>query len=320
MTTQFSPYEVYEPGQLIDAKRMNNMQVKIKDDIVTQTQKAVSEIKTVKSAENAMLFAGKTIAELTEEILQRIFRELPKRTGYLQLFKQLKVDDEQVIQHNLKAFPLVDVYQLDYFRVVVSEDGNKPYEEFVNFYLYHSSEKKIRLEKANGQTESIAIEPTDGHAYKIPFRQMLELYKIDYSESSSLSDLETEFWKAFFAAPNDEFDDEQYGHSPWFDRCCREDKNVGSLHDKGDWDDIWFQMRPRKTVNFPVASPAREENPRTAEATPAPTQIQIAHFDFDTLGIKVLTNPVYPESLLKQIDSVGRDIRKELKVMLLLKV
>jgi hypothetical protein len=320
MTTQFSPYEIYEAGQLIDAKRMNNMQVKIKDDIVTQTQKAVSEIKTVKSAENAMLFAGKTIAELTEEILKRIFQELPKRTGYLQVFKQLKVGDEQVIQHNLKAFPLVDVYQLDYFRVVCSEDGNKPFEEFVNFYLYHSSEKKIRLEKANGSTESIPIEPTDGHAYKIPFRQMLELYKIDYSESSSLGDLETEFWKAFFAAPNDEFDDEQYGHSPWFDRCCREDKNVGSLHDKGDWDDIWFQMRPRKTVNFPVASPAREDTPTTVDATPAPTQIEIVHFDFDTLGIKVLMPPVYSDTLLKQIESVGRDISKELKVMLLLKV
>src|SRR5262252_1693576 len=67
--------------------------------------------------------------------------------------------------------------------------------------------------------------------------------------------------------PNDEFEEDQYCHSPWFEKCCGEQRTVGELKKRGDWDDIWFQMRPRKTINFPV--------PPTAETplTPAPTQV-----------------------------------------------
>lgn len=129
MANDLNVYEEYAPGQLIDAKRMNNMQTKIKEDITNQTKKAIEEIKSVKSAENTTLFGGKSIAQLTEDILKAVFQELPKKTGYLQVFKQLKVNEEEVIKHNLRTFPLVDIYQLDYFRVVISEDGNKPYIE-----------------------------------------------------------------------------------------------------------------------------------------------------------------------------------------------
>ncbi|HAA33604.1 MAG TPA: hypothetical protein DCE56_45110 [Cyanobacteria bacterium UBA8553] len=329
MATEFSTYEKYEPGQLIDANRMNKMQALIKQDIIGQTKKAIEEIKSVKNAENATLLGGKGFDEILKDILEKVFQELPKKTGYLRLFKQLKVGDEEVIKHNLKAFPLVDIYQLDYFRVVCSEDGNKPYDEWVNFYLYHSSEKKIRLEKADGKVESIPIEPTDGHAFKIPFKDMLDSYKVEYTEDSSLGDVETEFWKAFFSDPNDNFDDDQYCHSPWFDRCCREGRNMGSLGDA--WNDLWFQMRPRKTVNFLPAVAAGNGAPTPPPPTPAPTQVEVVHFDLDNIGIKVLDKPIYPLiinpedpkntiSLVEYLSNRGRDISQELKLMLLLKV
>ncbi len=132
------------------------------------------------------------------------------------------------MEHQLSAFPLTDVYQLGYFRVIASEDEHV-YETFTNFYLYHSSESKIRFRPEETPTVpavSVEIDPPEPPPYRIAFHRMLELYKVEYDDNMSLGDLETDFWKAFFSAPNDEFDDDQYCHSPWFDRCCREMRTV----------------------------------------------------------------------------------------------
>lgn len=307
MPTTVTPYIDRKPGDLITAQDWNSLQIQIKTDITDQTKKAIEQVKKVQMAEEALTLAGRTFDDIVSQVLDSVLKIIPGRTGYLQLFKQLNVGKEEEVNHKLKAFPLVDVYQLDYFQVVCSEDGNNPYLEWVTFYLYHSSEKRIRLEDAR----SIPIEPTDGtHPYKIAFKDMLDRYDVKYNDDSSLGDLETEFWQAFFRAPNDEFDDDQYCHSPWFDRCCRENKTVGDLKSRGDWDDLWFAMRPRKTVNY--SPPAAGTSPIV---TPAPTQIQVSHFNFDTLGIKLLSEPVYASGL-----SPTRDIKQEIKVMLLLKV
>jgi len=318
MALATTPYKEFFPGGPITAEDNIQVQKMIKEDIQAQInaakeemKKAMEEIDTVNKAHDAEKLGGKTVGELTDEILQKAMKLFPARTGYLKLFKRLKVGEEIVIKHELKACPLVDVYQLDYFQVVCAEDDNK-YKAWVNFYLYHSSEKRIRL-----GTESIEIEPTDAHPYKVAFKEMLERYKVSYTETTSLGDLEIEFWKAFFAAPNDQFDDDQYCHSPWFERCCREERTVKSLRQKGDWDDIWFQARPRKTINY-IYSAA--EGGTAVPPTPAPTQIQVVHFDFDTLGITLLRDPTYPSDLWAANGALRDDFRHELKVMVLLKV
>ncbi|NDJ19012.1 hypothetical protein [Myxacorys almedinensis] len=317
MTTNMTPYIDRKPGDLITAEDWNELQRKVKTDISEQTKQAIDQIKSVKMAEEAQTLQGKTFEEILANILDSVLKVLPGRTGYLQVFKQLNVGKEENVEHKLKAFPLVDVYQLDYFKVVCSEDGNKPYAEWVTFYLYHSSEKRIRLEDGT----SIPIEPIGGtHPYKVPFKDLLEQYHVKYTDNSSLGDLETEFWKAFFTPPNDDFDDDQHCHSPWFDRCCRESKTVGELKSRGDWDDLWLQMRPRKTINYPEPVVTPQPTPGTEPLpTPAPTQIQIAHFDYDTLGITLLSEPVHPTDVTNEL-SERRNIRQELKVMLLLKV
>jgi len=184
-----------------------------------------------------------------------------------------------VIKHDLEACPLVDVYQLGLFKVVCSEDDEKHLAE-VNLFLYHTSEHRIRFTPPVGTAESVEIEPTDGPKYRIAFKDLLALYKVEYTDTSSLGDLETEFWKAFFAAPNDPFDDDQYCHSPWFDRCCGEKRTVKDLNQKGDWNDIWLKMTPGKTNNYSGAPPPV-----------APANIQVVHFDLNTLGIKDLRSP-----------------------------
>jgi len=293
MANETTPYISHNPGDLVTAEDWNEVQRQIKEDIAKQIKGAIQHISTVPNADNAAKLENKTADELSREIVQRALQELPTRTGYRKLFKRLKVNEEKVIKHGLEACPLVDVYQLEAFEVVCSEDGEK-HKEPVNFYLYHSSEKKIRFTPSGTTTpDSVEIEPTDGTAYRIPFKDLLALYKVEYTETTSLGDLETEFWKALFTAPNDQFDDDQYCHSPWFDRCCGEQRTVEDLKRRGDWDDLWFKMTPRKTINYSGTAP-----------TLAPTNIQVVHFDFDTLGIKLLPG-------LKE---------KELKVMVLLKV
>jgi hypothetical protein len=335
--SNLEPYVTHHPTDPITAEGENEKQVMIKEDIRNQIQQGIAEIESVPHAEDADKLGGKTPDELSEEIVERALSQIPERTGYRQLFKKLTVGEETVIEHGLMTWPLVDLYQLDYFQVVASEDDYR-YVTWVNFYLYHSSEKRIRFKEEDAPStalRSIEIEPTDSHPYRIPFKDMLAHYSIPVEDDASLGDLETEFWKAFFAAPNDEFDDDQYTHSPWFDRCCREQTPVRTLKRKRDWDDLWFQMRPRRTINYPITTTLSDNapgRPPVGLPLPAPTQIQVSHFDLNTLGMTLLLPASYPAYLMppdggtppEDFDGLEEhrweQVRQELKVMVLLKV
>jgi hypothetical protein len=306
------PYIKRNPGDLVTAEDWNDLQKKIQDDIAKEVKDAVDGITTVSNAENSAKLENKTPEELAEQIVKRALAELSKVTGYRNYFKRLKLKEEKVLEHGLEACPLVDVYQLDYFAVVCSEDEQKE-KMFVNFYLYHTSEKKIRFTPpAAAPVETIEIEPLGSTPYRFAFSDMLARYKVKYTDTSTLDELETEFWKAFFSAPNDEFDDDQYCHSPWFDRCCGDRRTVADLKKAGNWDDIWFKMKPRKTDNYSIEVAV---NP-----TAAPTQIQVVHFDFNTLGLELLSDPVLPAES-EAFPKAFRDPiveKHELKVMVLL--
>ena len=239
------------------------------------------------------------------------------RSGDMQLFKKLQVGEESVVYHKLQNSPLVDLYQLDYFLVVASEDDYK-YLTWVNFFLYHSSEKRIRfVPEGQNAPVSVEIEPTDDEPYRVSFADMLARYKVEYTDNSSLDDIEHELWDAIFAAPNDRFDDQQYAHSPWFDRCCRDQRSVKTLKQKGDWDDMWIKFVPRKTENYVRVGGDDLDLP-----TPAPTMIQVSHFSFNKLGLTLLSEPVYAQAVINGLRLEGRDleaIQRELKLMVLLR-
>ena len=336
MDATYEPYITQHPGDAITAEDNNQMQIMIKEDIDARVQKAVDEKDRVANADNADKLEQKTLAEIAEEIIKKALAAIPKQTGYRQLLLKLEVGEEKVVEHALKACPLVDLYQLDYFKVGASEDGYQ-FETWVNFYIYHSTERRLRFKDQSDPAEpmkTVDIELTDSHPYKIPFVEMLERYGVEYTDDSSLGDLENEFWKAFFAAPNDKFDDDQQAHSPWFDRCCRENMSVKEVKRKRDWDDIWFQMRPRKSMYF-VRSQDLEGELISAESggpVQATTQVEVTHFNFNTLGMRILRQPVYPpDFILPENNDVPDDwegleperwdqVRNELKVMALLKV
>ncbi len=316
MATQPTPYVPRDPGDLITAGDWNEVQVDVKKDIADQVKTAVDQIKKVKveQAGDADTLGGKTPQQIEDEITNRIFEKLPARTGYRMLFKRLKTQEEKVIKHGLKAFPLVDVYQLDYFKVVCAKGETKEEETpaQVNFYLYHTSERRIRV--PGTPTVTVDIEPPDTQPYRIPFADMLALYKVSYTDTTTLDDLETDFWTAFFADPNDQFDPDQYCHSPWFEKCCGEQRSVKQLKDRGDWDDIWLKMEPTKTAIYLKPKP-----PEITGTPGALSLIQVAHHDFDTLGLTLLEDPTYP-TVPASDPPLPEVSKRELKIMVLLKV
>jgi hypothetical protein len=311
MADQVLPYIARKPGDLITSQDWNGVQELVRTDIETQIARAVAAIKTVDQAHDTERLGGKSADELAQQVFEYVLRQLPKRTGYLNLFKKLEVGKESVIEHKLGTFPLVDLYQLDYFDIVASEDGHV-FQALATFYLHHSSEAKIRFrpeETPAAPLHSVDIDPEGTHPFHIPFTQMLELYGVASPEDATLDDIEAEFWAAFNQAPNDSFDDDQYFHSPWFDRCCGERRTVKQL--ARDWNNIYFQMRPRKTANYTVPPGAAANRPLRA-----PTNVQVAQFDLASIGLTLLSKPDVPAPVEGGLQ-VADD---HLKLLVLLKV
>lgn len=303
MSTAPDPYVNTNPGDLITAQLFNGLQSTIRQDIAEQIKKAVEAIRNVAESGDSAKLGGKTPKELEDEIIQKALQILPSKTGYRMIFKRLKPGEEKYIKSNpeeIKGFPLVDVYQLDYFNVVCGAPRDQDQSDGkVNMFLFQSGEKKFKAVDKNNKTP-FEIQRTDGTpSFKIPFQSMLDLFGVPYSDSQNLGDLVDDFWAAVFKDPNDEFDQDQYCNSPWFEQCCGEKRTVGQLKSGGDWPNLYFQMRPRKTVNFP-------ENIATG-VIGVPPHIQVSHYDFQTLGVKLL-------------DATLPANTPELKLMLLLKV
>jgi hypothetical protein len=280
-----APYIDHKPGDLITADDWLRLQNLIQGDITKKVGDAVEAITNVATADDAAKLGGLSVDDLAQKILEYVERQLPKRTGYLNVFRKLKVGTESVIDHKLGSWPLVTVFQLDYFQVVAAEDDHV-FTALATFYLHHKSEAKIRYRDESTPTaalQTVSIDP-DGHQYHIPWKHMLELYRVGMPDDATLDEVESEFWQKFNAAPNDTFDDDQYYHSPWFDRCCGERRTVKQL--ARDWDDIYFEMRPRLTLNYTPTN--------TQPVKPAPTQVQVAQYDMESVGLTLLTPPTVP--------------------------
>lgn len=331
-----APYVPQEPGDIVTADAWNEMQEKIYADIRATAKAAADGVTHVATADDSGQVGGLDVAGLTEEVLRRVLDEVRGRTGYQQLFKVLKGDEITVVEHNLGTAPLVDLYQLEYFEVATRED-EETRASFATFYLCQAEERRVRVPNAAGTGRRVVdIQPPDGPDLGIPWSEMLTRYGVTYTDTSSLDDLETEFWQAFFADPNDRFNDDQYSHSPWFERCCKEHQSVKRLRDNGDWDDVLFVMHPRKTVNLEVTGFANDGTVRLSR----PANVGVQHLDNNRTALwfrpphradsgdeararMYINDPgspvVDPGSDAVTDDVTGR-FERELKLMVLLKV
>jgi hypothetical protein len=317
--------EVYierAPGDLLTAEDWNDVQRKVYADIRDTAQKAADGVTRVPKADDADHLEGKDLAALTDEVARRVMDQLRGKTGYQQLFRILKADEISELEHGLGTAPLVDVYKLDYFAVVAREDDETRL-AYATFYLHHSTERRVRVTLEDGTRTSVDIQPPDFPDLGIPFADLLTRYHVPYTDTSTLDDLETEFWKAFFKAPNEQFGDDQYTHSPWFERCCKQKTTVAELKANGDWNDILFQFRPRKTVNYPVLGRNGLNLPN-----PRPANVVVQHLSNDRTAVwfvgQALVDPDTGED--QSVESKAREyitpetFDNELKVMILLKV
>jgi hypothetical protein len=329
------PYVPHNPGDLITAEDWNDMQVDVRKDMAAQIATSIAGVKDVDHASNADKIGGQSVSDLTKAILDQVFALLPKRTGYMQVFCNLELNTDKIIQHNLKTYPITDVYQLDYFQVVCAKSSSAADSaaEWVQFYLYHGDEQRLRLPPSTVPIE-IETKPKYRILWKTLIDQLAEQKLLTYTDDTTLDDLDTDFWRAMFHDPNDEFDPDAYCHSPWFEKCCGEKRSVGDLKKHGDFDDIYLKVMPRKTINFPIArmdgatnlvfgNPADGVD---AGAAPEPTNIRVSHLDFDSVAVRLLKAPVFPTPFpagtagAPPILPLPGSYTKRLSVMVLLKV
>lgn len=314
--TETTPYVERAPGDLLTAEDWNTVQRKIYADIRSTSQAAADGVTHVATADDADHLEGKDLNALTDEVTRRVLDQVRGRTGYQQLFKMLKKEDITELEHNLGSCPLVDVYELDYFKVVCREDDETRL-AYATFYLHHRSERRVRVrDAANGQV-AVDIQPKDFPELGIQFSDLLTRYQVPFTDSSTLDDLETEFWKAFFKDPNDQFGDDTYCHSPWFERCCKQNTTVEELKANGDWNDLLFQFRPRKTINFPVGPMVGNDN---QPPIPAPGNVMVQHLDLNRTAVWFPGTAVHGGPETGQVaDYLQGEYGDELAVMILLK-
>ena len=338
MPADTQPYVPANPGDLITAEMWNQMQSKIRADITTTVEREIDEIHDIDHAGDAAKLDGKTPRDLADEIVERALREMREKSGYRRIHTVLKAGALRTIEHKLGLAPLVDLYRLEYFPVVYRED-DQTYLSWATFYLRHSSEARIRFSPpAPARAVSVELEGPSGPAFKLKLSDLLERYRVQYDDDSSLDDLETELWQAFLASPNEGFDDDQYGHSPWFERCCKEKTTVRQLKRAGDWDELWLQMMPVKQALF---LPFGDQFAPIGGGSDVyrPVVVDVFHTDFDTTALLLRGTPevtyseekMWRERLKLEVDTTGHsplptiaetfpDSAGELKVMVLLKV
>jgi len=345
MDNETGPYTTVQPGDLLTASLFNQVQTEIRQDIQTQIDNAIGQVDEVPLANDSEKLGGLTLDELTTSIVQQAIAAITGSNGsYQRIFRRLVVGEERRIDHGLGAFPMTDIYQLDYFPAFCAGGDEDEADRIrpVNFYLYHLNERRIRLpHKEAAKALMIEIEEADTPPARLKLADLLTLYNVSYTPATDLEELETDFWEAFFQAQgNDEFDPAQYCHSPWFEKCCGESRSVQELQDRGDWDRIYLKFRPRKTINLMASHLVISDIKKKSASEPdeklvahlhnhsAPSQLQVVQYDFNTLGIKLLHKPVHSQEAMegwlqgtrKVCGSVPSEFLEELNVMVILKV
>jgi hypothetical protein len=302
MTDTAQPYITANPGDLITAGNMNAMQIDIRQDIAKQVADGVAGKHDIEHATSADQLGGMTLDQVTSHILGLALAEVAKRTGHMQVFCNLQLNVDKIIEHKLKAYPIADVYQLDYFLAVCAKDETPTdaQAQWTLFYLYHADERRLRIPPG---TDPIDIE-TDPK-FRILWKTLLDQFQeeklLEYTDDTTLDDLEVDFWRAMFRSPNDSFDPDASCHSPWFEKCCGERRTVGDLKRHGDFDDIYLKIEPQKTINYPtptqnlpIPDPTNPANEPYKWYQTEPSNIRVSQLDPDTIVLRLLERPTYP--------------------------
>src|SRR5262252_8790430 len=103
MANETAPYISRNPGDLLSAEDWNQVQVDIKNDIAGQIQKAMGQIEDVPHADDADKLDGKSLEDITKDIIQKVLEMVKHQAGgYQRLFRRVEQCRPEVfINHGL---------------------------------------------------------------------------------------------------------------------------------------------------------------------------------------------------------------------------
>lgn len=279
MTTTITPYEEFHAGDLIEAERMNTMQVKIKQDIagqVGQVNDALNE--HMEAPVDADTFGGKTPDEWKGDLDQRyVMRsEIPSNWGeYRRYFKQL---DRQlggaptfgpaIIEHELDRYPVITVFEL--LPLDVSDEANTGV-KFLVYYAGHRDNAASRLSTRGLDTvhwgDSLDL--------------LLDQFGLQVTPKQLFDDVLNDLWGRMFdpGLDQDHFRREAYGHSDYVQQqILDKDRTVEELKQMGIWEDLHMALRPRM---IPLGIPYGDRNQDGATK-----QVDVFYLSQDALEIQ----------------------------------
>lgn len=275
------PYEDFQPGDLVEAERMNSMQDKIKTDIQNQVSSAKDEIREtgVERADNADQFDNRTPKEWTDELDERYAPKVHDHEGqtvYRRYFKRMRADQTVVLEHELDRLPLVDVYQL---LPVPPEDAEGNAQESV-FYLYYHHEERDR-DVLFTEDRGMVRWP-----WGTPLEQMLYEYGVEWEDDDSLGDVVNDFLDAFFKPPV--VDHMEHRTSVWINE--HRESIISDLKRRDEWPDIRWVVRPHKLVVGLPMSTVSDAGDGTGDGITITPAVNVAHLSYDTLAVMAAGN------------------------------
>lgn len=257
---EVQPYIPVQPGGLITAEDINEIQQMIRAEVATNAQsddKNRQDLTAMITAVDAPKFGGKTPTDWTDDLDKRyIRRDDPQAAGqYRRYFKHLdeivvrdgrQVINPALIEHNLCRYPIVEVYELiPLFQSVDGPTATKlglpdNYQKF-EFLVYYANRRDPVADYLNTESNKVIW-------WGDPIEIVLDQFGLKWPASQAFDDVLNDLWGKMFdpGDEQDQFDPDSYGNSPytqeWIDR---RNVTVGDLQSGGQWKDIRVAVRPR---------------------------------------------------------------------------
>jgi hypothetical protein len=272
MTEQTQPYVEHHPGDLIAAETLNQVQIDIRNDIAQQIAAAKDDIRHtgVDKAGDSAKFGGATQTDFVQSLDDRYAPKVHShegQTAYRRYIKEFDFDagvTRVLLQHNLGAYPLVDVYELLPVGGTATATGGKPCKLF--FYYGAKDAEQFNLLIRVGK---------DRARLGVGFEELLRELGVAYHADTVLEDVLNDMQEKLWADPNDEL---PFCTSPWVDECCGERRSVEDLKRGGQWDDLRVALRPRKC--------GKGADPSDGGAPVC--QVDVTQINYQTLQIEAL--------------------------------
>lgn len=240
MAEDCTHYIPHEPGDLITAEDWNDLQCKVQADIQETAAATEEKIKAegVSQADNADKFENRSAKEWTDALDKRYAAQVHDHegmAGYRRYIKRFTADlDKVLVHHDLKRFPLVDLYRLE---PVVGEKASEEIRAEYGrckllFYYGHADAEEFGLSH-QVYREKVRL--------GLPFGPLLDELGVEYEDDDTIEDVLNDTWDRFMQDPNDEID---HCQTPWVAECCGKRRTVTDLKRADQWDDLYMAILP----------------------------------------------------------------------------